>query len=189
MAGLRHALDNEVPKARDVHLDSARDAETPRSFGGVVDLRQRFLQQRIIDVEDPSLDREALHVHGFGTLLDASSTCQPKGPLSRQPFVTASLAVRPMLVERQTEAARSWRAPRSRRRRQTKTSPRHKAATRRGRAAWKGSSTFAAGCSVQINSSTSRAIVGRERGNNPRTALRSLIPSTRPTCSSSAPRS
>ena len=40
----------------------------------------------------------------------------------------------------------------------------------------------------QINSSTRLAIVARDRGNNSRTALRSLMPSTSPTCSSSAPR-
>jgi hypothetical protein len=39
-----------------------------------VDLRQRILQQRMIDAEDPFPDREALYVHGLGTLLDASST-------------------------------------------------------------------------------------------------------------------
>lgn len=42
---------------------------------------------------------------------------------------------------------------------------------------------------VQTSSCTRLAMLGRARGNCSRTALRSLIPSTKPTCSSSAPRS
>jgi hypothetical protein len=42
---------------------------------------------------------------------------------------------------------------------------------------------------VQTSSCTRLAMLGRARGNCSRTALRSLMPSTKPTCSSSAPRS
>jgi hypothetical protein len=69
MAGLRHALDDEVPKAGDIHLDSARDAKASRSFGCVMNLRQSVLQQRVVGAEHTALDREALRVHGTGTML------------------------------------------------------------------------------------------------------------------------
>ena len=82
VAGLRHALDDEVPKAGDIHLDAAGDAEAPRSFGRVVNLRQRILQQQVIGAEDPSLDREALSIHEQSTVPCSVLARQPKTPLS-----------------------------------------------------------------------------------------------------------
>ena len=82
VAGLRHALDDEVPKAGDIHLDAAGDAEAPRSFGRVVNLRQRILQQQVIGAEDPSLDREALRIHEQSTVPGSALARQSKTPLS-----------------------------------------------------------------------------------------------------------
>ena len=68
-AGLRHALDDEVPMAGDVHLDPAGYAKTPGPLRRFVHLRQGILQRRVIAADDPPLDREALRVHGQGTML------------------------------------------------------------------------------------------------------------------------
>ena len=81
MAGLQHALDDELPKAGDIHLDSARDAKASRSFGCVMNLRQSVLQQRIIHTEDPSLDRESLPVHDSGTCLRSPQRASQKACL------------------------------------------------------------------------------------------------------------
>ena len=41
-----------------------------------MNLRQRILQRRVIAAEDPSLDREALRVHGQGTMLGSRARRQ-----------------------------------------------------------------------------------------------------------------
>ena len=79
-AGLGHALDDEVPMAGDVHLDPAGYAKTPGPLRRFMNLRQRILQRRVIAADDPSLDREALRIHGQGTM-HGSRTCRQSNEL------------------------------------------------------------------------------------------------------------
>ena len=65
-----------------------------RTFGRVVDLRERILQQRVIDAEDSSLDREALHVHALATMRLPASAFQSKAPPCRRKFDTTRRASR-----------------------------------------------------------------------------------------------
>ena len=78
-AGLGHAFDDEVPMAGDVHLDPAGYAKTPGPLRRFMHLRQGILQQRVIAADDPSLDREALRVHGQSTMLGSRAGRQSNG--------------------------------------------------------------------------------------------------------------
>ena len=61
--GIRHALDLVLATEGDVHLDTARHAQAPRTGWCVVGQPERSLQLRILSVVDLPADREPLSVH------------------------------------------------------------------------------------------------------------------------------
>ena len=90
VAALRHAFDDELPKEGYIHLDPAGHAKAPRPLVGVVNLRQGVLQQRVVDADDASPDREALNEHGHRTIPQRAGLCHTKGPLQGRAFDAGS---------------------------------------------------------------------------------------------------
>ena len=75
---VRHALDDELPMARHVHLDPARNAQAARPFGRVIDGRQRVLKLRLVGADNMPLDGKTLAVHG-AVQTSSSSSCANVG--------------------------------------------------------------------------------------------------------------